>query len=66
MHDLIEDTLAQGVPELFIVEEQYRLAVLAAESSFVTGLIARITDPQDGWGSMWAEFHGEGPPVPER
>jgi DNA-binding PadR family transcriptional regulator len=68
---LIDDTLARGIPELFLVEEEYRLALLEAESTFVTGLVARITDPHTGWGPMWAEFHGETfhgerPPEPER
>jgi DNA-binding PadR family transcriptional regulator len=63
---LIDESLAQGVPELFLVEEEYRLALLEAESTFVTGLIARITDPHNGWGPMWAQFHGEKPPEPER
>jgi DNA-binding PadR family transcriptional regulator len=72
---LVDGALAQGVPELFLIEEEYRLATLTAESSFVTALIARITDPHNGWGPMWAEFHGEKfpdtsdggkPPDPER
>jgi DNA-binding PadR family transcriptional regulator len=56
---LIDTALAKGVPELFLIEEQYRLAMDSAESSYVTSLIDRITDPQTGWGPMWAEFHGE-------
>jgi DNA-binding PadR family transcriptional regulator len=68
---LIDTALAQGVPELFLVEEQYRLAIDNAESSYVTSLIDKITDPQTGWGPMWAEFHGEtlptqAPPDAER
>jgi DNA-binding PadR family transcriptional regulator len=68
---LIDTTLAQGVPELFLIEEQYRLAIDNVESSYVTSLIDRITDPQTGWGPMWAEFHGEtfptqAPPDAER
>jgi DNA-binding PadR family transcriptional regulator len=64
---LIDDSLAKGVPGLFLIEEEYRLALLAAESSFVQGFIDRITDPdpERGWGRMWAEFHGEAP-VSER
>src|SRR5438552_6189360 len=34
IRELIDTALAQGVPELFLVEEEYRLALLAAESSF--------------------------------
>jgi hypothetical protein len=51
------------VPELFLVEEDYRLALLEAESSFVQRLIDRITDPATGWGRMWAAAHGEPEPT---
>jgi DNA-binding PadR family transcriptional regulator len=63
---MIDDTLSKGVPELFVVEEQYRLALLAAESSFVAQFIERITHQDTGWGRLWAEFHGEPVPVVER
>ena len=56
---IIDDTLAQGVPELFLIEEEYRLTLLDAESSFVERFIGWITDPEAGWGPLWAEFHGE-------
>lgn len=56
---LIDDTLAQGVPRLFLVEEEYRLALLDAEVDFVRGFIDRIGDPETGWGRMWADFHRE-------
>jgi hypothetical protein len=56
---MIDDALGEGVPGLFLVEEEYRLALLEAESSFVERFIAQITDPQTGWGPMWAQFHGE-------
>lgn len=59
---LIEDSLIRGVPGLFLVEEQYRLALLEAEASFVEQFIAQITHPETGWGRMWAEFHGESAP----
>jgi DNA-binding PadR family transcriptional regulator len=59
----IDTALAQGVPELFLIEEQYRLAVDTAETAYVTSLIDRITDPQTGWGPAWAAFHGETFPV---
>jgi DNA-binding PadR family transcriptional regulator len=54
---LIESTLARGVPELFLVEEEYRLALLEAEAAFAERFIGRITDPDTGWGREWAEFH---------
>ena len=63
---MVDETLARGVPGLFLVEEDYRLALLDAESSFIERFIAQITDPDTGWGRTWAEFHGERPPVDER
>jgi DNA-binding PadR family transcriptional regulator len=57
---LVEAALGQGVPALFLIEEEYRLALLAAETRFVEEFIAKITDPETGWGPMWAEFHGQG------
>jgi DNA-binding PadR family transcriptional regulator len=60
---LIETTLASGVPGLFLIEEEYRLALLQAESAFVDGLIQKIGDPATDWTRMWAEFHGENAPA---
>jgi len=51
---MIDSSLSQGVPELFLVEEEYRLALLDAEVSFVERFIAQITDPETGWGPTWA------------
>ncbi len=54
---LIDETVAGGVHPLFLVEEDYRLALLDAEIAFVERFIARITDPATGWGPLWAQFH---------
>jgi DNA-binding PadR family transcriptional regulator len=59
IRELIDKTLAGGVHPLFLVEEEYRLALLDAESSFVERFIEQITHPETGWGRLWAEFHGE-------
>jgi DNA-binding PadR family transcriptional regulator len=59
IRELIDSTLAGGVHPLFLVEEEYRLALLDAESVFVERFIERITHPETGWGRLWAEFHGE-------
>ncbi|GIG86711.1 PadR family transcriptional regulator [Plantactinospora endophytica] len=59
---LVDGALAGGVPGLFLVEEEYRLALLEAESSFVERLLGQITDPATGWSRLWAEFHGEPTP----
>ena len=60
IRSLIDTTLANGVPELFLVEEQYRLALLVAETEFVEEFIGKITSPQTGWGAEWARFHDQG------
>ena len=54
---LIEETLAMGVHPLFLVEEDYRLALLGAEAAFLDGFIQRITHPQTGWAPRWSELH---------
>jgi DNA-binding PadR family transcriptional regulator len=56
---LVDSTLAGGVHPLFLVEEDYRLALLDAESVFVERFIERINRPETGWGRLWAEHHGE-------
>jgi DNA-binding PadR family transcriptional regulator len=62
---LIDGALAAEVHPLFLVEEEYRLSLLDAELAFVNGFIARITDPDSGWGPLWAQFHGEPYPTKE-
>jgi DNA-binding PadR family transcriptional regulator len=59
VRELVDATAAGGVHPLFLIEEEYRLALLDAESAFVEGFIARITDAQTGWGPLWAQFHTE-------
>jgi DNA-binding PadR family transcriptional regulator len=51
---MIDSSLAQGVPRLFLVEEEYRQALLDAESAFVERFIAEIGDPEAGWGPALA------------
>ena len=48
---------ADGVHPLFLVEEEYRLAMVRAEAAFVERFIERIEDPVDGWAPMWDAFH---------
>ena len=62
----IDDTVASGVHPLFLIEEEYRLALLDAEASFTERFIDRITDPEAGWEREWAEFHREPAPADER
>jgi DNA-binding PadR family transcriptional regulator len=60
---LIGTARADGVPGLFLIEEEYRLALLAAESAFTGSLIQRITDPATDWTGGWARFHEENAPT---
>ena len=62
---LIADPLAAGVHPLFLVEEDYRLALLDAEAAFIDGFIERITHPQTGWALQWSEFHDAQPATQE-
>ena len=59
IRDLIDSTLAGGVHPMFLVEEDYRLALLDAEFLFVERLIQRIDHPETGWARSWSELHGE-------
>ena len=56
---MIKQYRAEGVADLFLVEEKYRLVLLQAEVKFVRELIGDITDPTTAWMPAWAEFHGE-------
>ena len=55
--EVIQDSLAKGVPGLFLIEEEYRLAQLDTEHAFVERLIGRIADPSTDWLSLWTEHH---------
>jgi DNA-binding PadR family transcriptional regulator len=57
LRGLIDRSLAGGLHPLFLVEEEYRLALLDAEVAFVQRFIDQITDPETGWGRPWAQFH---------
>jgi DNA-binding PadR family transcriptional regulator len=59
VRSMIDTSAAKGVPPLFLIEEEYRLAMLAAEAAFVGDLIERIQDPGTGWSQLWAQFHDE-------
>jgi DNA-binding PadR family transcriptional regulator len=52
----IESISDQNFPPLFLVETEYRLALMKAEQQFVAGLVRRI---ESGWGplELWRGLH---------
>jgi DNA-binding PadR family transcriptional regulator len=42
--------LGQKFPAIFMVESEYRIALLTAELGFINGLVRRVTE--DGWGPV--------------
>ncbi|HZC63416.1 MAG TPA: PadR family transcriptional regulator [Streptosporangiaceae bacterium] len=63
---LIGKSQSDGVPGLFLIEEEYRLALLDTESAFTARLIERMNDPGTDWMGQWARFHGEQAPAREK
>ena len=57
IRQLIDEALTDGVHPVFLVEEEYRLALLESDSAFVEQFIERIEHPETGWRQEWAEFH---------
>jgi DNA-binding PadR family transcriptional regulator len=55
----INDALAGGLDPVYLVEEDYRLALLDAESAFVARLIAQIKQPEAEFGHTWRTSHKE-------
>jgi hypothetical protein len=45
------------VDPIFLVEDDYRAALLDAEMAFIHRLIARIADPAGGWADSWQSYH---------
>ena len=63
-----EQALAYPLPELFMIESAYRVAMMEAERAFVADLAARIRDRSlggiDWWDRLW-ELVGQGYDVAE-
>jgi DNA-binding PadR family transcriptional regulator len=56
---VIDRALAGDLHPLFLIEEEYRIAMLDAERSFVIGFIEKITNTKTGWRPLWAQFHNQ-------
>jgi DNA-binding PadR family transcriptional regulator len=55
LRDGVERNLAAGLAPLFLVEEEYRIELVATEQRFVARLIERIDDPAFSGG--WRDYH---------
>ena len=60
--DQRDATVATGVPPVFLIEDDYRIALLDAEASFITTFIAKIEDPENGWSGPWQAYHASQDP----
>jgi len=59
-------TVATGVPPLFLIEDDYRIALLDAEASFITTFLGKLEDPENGWSGAWQAYHdSHGPGGPD-
>jgi hypothetical protein len=56
---------AADVPRLFLIEEEYDLAIRRAEVAWVRGFLAEIEDGSLPGLDMWREFHKTGELPPE-
>ena len=71
--DQRDATVATGVPPVFLIEDEYRIALLDAEASFITTFLGKIEDPENGWSGPWQAYHarqhpdgpGEAPNQPD-
>jgi DNA-binding PadR family transcriptional regulator len=54
--------VADGVHPVFLVEDDYRIALLEAEAAFITRFIGKIEDPGDGWSGSWPAHHASHEP----
>ncbi|NYH93271.1 helix-turn-helix transcriptional regulator [Actinopolymorpha rutila] len=57
IRDQLDAAVAKGVSALFLVEDDYRIALLEAESAFIKTFIVRIEDPEAGLFEPWAAYH---------
>jgi DNA-binding PadR family transcriptional regulator len=54
--------VANGVHPVFLVEDDYRIALLEAEAAFITDFTSKIEDPGDGRSGPWQAHHASHAP----
>ena len=54
--------VAAGVHPMFLVEDDYRIALLEAEAAFITTFTSKTEDPGSGWSGPWRAHHASRDP----
>jgi len=54
---VLKECAEMGLPQLFVVEEEFRRAMLVAELAYVTDLVAAIRDDKLGGIEGWRKVH---------
>jgi DNA-binding PadR family transcriptional regulator len=54
--------VATGVHPVFLIEDDYRIALLEAEAAFITTFTSKIEDPGSGWSGPWRAHHASRDP----
>lgn len=57
IEDVRDEAVGRDVHPLFLVEDDYRIALLDAEAEFVRRLLTKMTDPAAGWTGPWESYH---------
>ena len=57
IRDQRDAAVAGGVHPVFLIEDDYRIALLEAEASFITAFTGKIEGPDGDWYGPWQTFH---------
>ena len=52
-----------GVHPIFLIEDDYRIALLQAETAFITSFVDKIEDPENGPSTSWQAYHASHDPA---
>jgi hypothetical protein len=55
--------VANGVHPVYLIEDDYRIALLEAEAAFITSFLATTEDAQNGWSGPWQAHHASHDPA---
>jgi DNA-binding PadR family transcriptional regulator len=58
-----DGAVAAGVHPIFLIEDDYRIALLQAEAAFITSFVDKIEDPENDWSGSWRAHHANHDPA---